>query len=263
MFGRCLRAKVRARVRFKMTDTLAGYLAVWKQKPVLRMLYSDIFERIAGFVVDGATLELGGGIGNLKEKIGSLISSDIQFAPWLDLVADAQKLPFAAGSLSNIVMLDVLHHIEFPSLLFRDAARVLRPGGRIVMVEPAITFGSTLFFRILHHEPVMMNVDPLDEGAPDRHRDPYSSNQAIPTLLVTRYREEFHAKFADLRISEVRWFSFIAYPCSGGFKSWSLIGESVARKLLWFEKRLERLFGHLFGFRLLIVIEKKLGHQPS
>jgi len=246
-----------------MTDTLAGYRAVWKQKPVLRMLYNDIFERMAGSVVDGATLELGGGIGNLKEKIASLISSDIQFAPWLDLVVDAQKLPFAANSLSNIVMLDVLHHIEFPSLLFRDAERVLRPGGRIVMVEPGITFGSTLFFRMLHHEPVMMNVDPLDEGAPDRHRDPYRSNQAIPTLLVRRYREEFHAKFADLRILEVRWFSFVAYPCSGGFKSWSLISESLARKLLWFEKRLERLFGRLFGFRLLIVIEKKSACQPS
>jgi hypothetical protein len=66
-----------------MTDTLAGYRAVWKQKSVLRMLYGDIFERIADSVVDGPTLELGGGIGNLKEKIASLISSDIQFAPWL------------------------------------------------------------------------------------------------------------------------------------------------------------------------------------
>jgi hypothetical protein len=78
--------------------------------------------------------------------------------------------------------------------------------------------------------------------------------KAIPTLLVKRYRDEFRAKFADLRILEVRWFSFIAYPCSGGFKPWSLISEPIARKLLWFERRLKRLFGHLFGFRLLIVI---------
>jgi hypothetical protein len=82
--------------------------------------FTTIFSSgIAGSVVDGTTLELGGGIGNL-EKIASLISSDIQFAPWLDLVADAQKLPF--------VMLNVLHHIEFPSLLFSEAVRVLRPG---------------------------------------------------------------------------------------------------------------------------------------
>jgi SAM-dependent methyltransferase len=240
-----------------MSEALARYRDIWTRKPVLRLIYGEIFERIAGFVVAGPTLEIGGGVGNLKEKIASLISSDIQFSPWLDLVADAQKLPFAAGALSNIVMLDVLHHVEFPSLLFREVAHVLRPGGRIVMVEPGITFGSKLFFRMLHHEPVMMNVDPLAEGVPNTGRNPYDSNQAIPTLLVTRYSEAFHAKFSDLRILETRWFSFVAYPCSGGFKPWSLVGESVARVLLWFERRLERLCGHLFGFRLLIVIEKK------
>jgi hypothetical protein len=52
------RIEVRARIRFKMTDTLIGYRAVWKQKAVLRILCNDIFERIAGSVVDGTTLEL-------------------------------------------------------------------------------------------------------------------------------------------------------------------------------------------------------------
>jgi hypothetical protein len=79
-----------------MTDTLIGYRAVGKQKAVLRILYNDIFERIAGSVVDGTTLELGGGIGNLKEKIASLISSDIQFAPWLDLSSRRTKGAFCS-----------------------------------------------------------------------------------------------------------------------------------------------------------------------
>jgi SAM-dependent methyltransferase len=246
-----------------MTAELFRYRDVWEQKPVLRLLYNDMFDRIANSVVPGATLELGGGVGNLKEKISSLISSDIQFAPWLDLVADAQKLPFAESSLSNIVMLDVLHHVEFPSLLFREAARVLRENGRMVMVEPGISLGSTLFYRLLHHEPVVMGVDPLAEGAPDRHRDPYASNQAIPTLLVRRYRDAFHAKFPQLRIVDTHWFSFLAYPFSGGFKSWSLISESFAEKILWAEKKLERSCGRLFGFRLLIVIEKRTDRLAS
>jgi SAM-dependent methyltransferase len=244
-----------------MSETLSQYREIWNRKSVLRLLYDDIFQRVADCVVNGPTLELGGGIGNLKEKIASLISSDIQFSPWLDLVADAQRLPFADNSLSNIVMVDVLHHIEFSSLLFREAARVLCPGGRLVLVEPGITFGSTLFFRIFHHEPVTMNVDPLAEGSPDQHRDPYDSNQAIPTLLATRYREQFHQKFPELCIRETKWFSFVAYPCSGGFKRWSLISERVARKLLWIEKKLEPRFGRILGFRLLLVIEKGLASE--
>jgi hypothetical protein len=127
----------------------------------------------------------------------------------------------------------------------------------MVLVEPGITFGSTLFYRLLHHEPVVMNVDPLEEGTPDRQRDPYHSNQAIPTLLATRYREQFHRKFPDLCIRETRWLSFVAYPFSGGFKPWSLIGERTARNLLSFERKLEPVLGRLFGFRLLLVIEKR------
>lgn len=241
-----------------MSESLANYRSVWKQKAVLRTVYDDLFGRIANCCVPGRTLEIGGGIGNLSAKIDGMISSDIQFAPWLDLVADAQKLPFSDGAISNIVMLDVLHHLEYPALLFREASRVLRPSGRLIMVEPAITAGSTLFYRILHQEPVRMKVDPLLEGAPDEGRDPYDSNQAIPTLIATRYREEFHQKFPALTISEVKWFSFLAYPCSGGFKSWSLMSEPVARVFLWLERRVERAIGRLFGFRLLLVVEKKL-----
>ncbi len=100
-----------------------------------------------------------------------------------------------------------------------------------------------------------MNVDPFAEGAPDRQRDPYDSNQAIPTLLATRDRERFHAKFADLRMLRTEWFSFLAYPLSGGFKSW-LISEGMARGLLRAERKLEPCSGRLFGFRLLLVIEK-------
>jgi SAM-dependent methyltransferase len=240
-----------------MSEELSHYREIWDRKAVLRLVYDDMFQRIADCAIDGPTLELGGGVGNLKAKIPSLISSDIQFAPWLDLVIDAQQLPFARGSLANIVMLDVLHHVEFCSLLFREASRVLRPGGRMVLVEPGITFGSTLFYRLLHHEPVVMNVDPLQEGTPDRKRDPYHSNQAVPTLLATRYREQFHQKFPDLRIRETRWLSFVAYPFSGGFKPWSLIGERAARNLLSFERKLEPVLGRLFGFRLLMVIEKR------
>lgn len=244
-------------------EALSGYRAVWERKPVLRALYNDLFDRIAKATVEGVTLEIGGGIGNLKEKVAGLISSDIQFAPWLDLVADAQKLPFPADALSNIVMLDVLHHLEFPALLFREAARVLRPGGRIVMVEPGMTPGSTWFFRALHHEPVDMGADPLAEGQPSRDRDPYHSNQAIPTLLATRYRDAFHAKFPDLSIREVRWFSLVAYPFSGGFKTWSLISTSVALRVLALEKLLEGVLGRFFGFRLMLVIEKKQGQSLS
>ena len=236
---------------------LDNYADVWDRKPALRAVYRDFYDRLAPEYRPGTTIEIGGGIGNLKQRRSDVVATDIRFAPWLDCVADAQRLPFGAGSAANIVMVDVLHHLEFPAVFFREAARVLRPGGRVLMVEPAITYGSTLFYRWFHHEPVRTSAEALADGIPDPRRDPYGSNQAIPTLLVTREREQFHARFPELRIVRVVWFALAAYPLSGGFKPWSLLSARAARRLLRFERAIEPLVGRLAAFRVMIVIEKK------
>ena len=51
-----------------------------------------------------------------------------------------------------------------------EAQRVLEPGGRIIMIEPAITLLSSPFFRLLHPEPVDMTADPFAEITPDPDR---------------------------------------------------------------------------------------------
>jgi SAM-dependent methyltransferase len=239
-----------------MADALRDHRDTWKRKAVLRAIYGDFYDRIAAACVPGLTIEIGGGIGNLKERIPHLVSTDVQFAPWLDCVADAQRLPIASGVAANIVMVDVLHHIEFPRRFFREAGRVLREGGRIVMIEPAITWGSTLFYRLLHEEPVRMRADPLADGRPDPARNPYDANQAIPTLIATRDRDRFHRLFPGLRIVQTTWFSFAVYPLSGGFKRWSLVPAPLARAALAAERMFEPLLGRTAGFRVMLVVEQ-------
>jgi SAM-dependent methyltransferase len=245
--------------RVPASDPLRDYRGMWERKPVLRVVYDDFYDRIAAACRQGVTIEIGGGIGNLKRRLTQVVATDIQSAPWLDCVADAQRLPFADASAANIVMVDVLHHLEFPAVFFREAARVLRPGGRVVMVEPAITWGSTLFYRLFHHEPVRTSADVLTDGSPDPRRDPYASNQAIPTLLATRDSARFHRLLPALRIERVEWFSLAAYPLSGGFKPWSLIGEGMARRMLRIERAVEPVLGRLAAFRMLLIVEKVAG----
>lgn len=240
-----------------MSDPFDYYRRAWGRKPLLRRVYNNIYDRIASWCVDGRSVEIGGGIGQFKGRFQDVIATDIQAAPWLDLVADAQRLPFSDKSIANIVMVDVLHHIEFPLLFLREAERVLRAGGRCIMVEPGITLGSSLFYRFMHHEPVRMSVDPLVEGTPNAGRDPYDSNQAIPTLLVGRERERLAKLIPTLSLIKTDWFSFIVYPLSGGFKPWALLPDKVGAYLLSVEKMLEPLFGRSFAFRLLIVLEKR------
>lgn len=231
----------------------------WQRKPVLRAIYNDLYRRMAVHCIPGRTLEIGGGSGNFKQFAPNVIASDISFASWLDLVCDAQRIPLASCSASNIVMFDVLHHIEFPRLFFAEATRILEPGGRIIMVEPAITLASWPFYRFIHPEPVRMSDDPLIEGSPDQNRDAFAANQAIPTLLVGRYRRRLGALFPTLAVCHVEWLSLVAYPLSGGFQSWSAVPERLVPAILRLESVLAPWLGRVFGFRMLIVMEAGTG----
>jgi len=241
-----------------VTDTLAEHRARWQSKPALRAVYEDCYRRIVAHCAPaGRTLEIGGGTGNLKAFLAGILSTDIQFAPWLDLVADAHRLPLAAASIRNLVLFDVLHHLERPRLFLDEAARVLEPGGRVVCCEPAITPVSYPFYRFFHHEPVRLAEDPLATGGLSPARDPYESNQAIPTRLFGRDRARLEALLPALKLLACEHFALLAYPLSGGFQPWSALPAPLAAPLLRLERRIEHWLGPLMGFRLLAVLERR------
>lgn len=52
------------------------------------------------------------------------------------LVADGQRLPFADARFDAAVSINVLEHVPDPAAFVAETARVLRPGGRVLMVTP-------------------------------------------------------------------------------------------------------------------------------
>lgn len=232
------------------------YRAIWNEKPVLREIYRDYYRRIAAKCVPGRTLEVGGGSGNLKAALDQVTCTDILPASWLDVVADAQSLPFADRSFNNIVLVDVLHHLANPRAFLCEAQRLLKAGGRIVMLEPAITPVSWPCYRYGHQEGIDFRQDPLSLQRTSNGHDPFDANQAIPTLLFGRFRESFEMEFPRLHLKELEKLSFFAYPLSGGFKPWTLLTVSLARVFLRIENFVQPLLGPLMAFRLLIVLEQ-------
>ncbi len=241
---------------------LAEQRTVWHDKPVLREIYGDFYRRIAAFCASGRTLEIGGGPGNFKAFAPDVVSTDILAAPWLDARADAHALPFADAAFANVVAVDVLHHLERPALFLDEAGRVLKGGGRLILLEPKITPLSRLFYTFFHPEPVDMNADPLEETARDPGRDPFAANQAIPSLIFGRHKERLEARFPNLALRRVESLSLVAYPLSGGFRSWSLIPAAAVAPLLRIENLLTPLLGPLMAFRMLAVMEKKALREP-
>ena len=186
---------------------------------------------------------------------------DLSASPFVDLAADAQLLPFADASFDNIVLFDVFHHISIPRKFLPDAARILRPRGRVVMMEPGVTPGSYLFYKYLHPEPIELSSDPRGEE-PQSSDDCYDSNQALPTLLVTRYLEDFRKQFPEFSVKHVEWMSLLAYPLSGGLRPWSLIPQRAVSFVHAVEDALPQLVHRLLGFRILIVLERQTFGNP-
>jgi SAM-dependent methyltransferase len=50
--------------------------------------------------------------------------------------ADAARLPFANAVFGSVFVRDLLHHVQEPRAVLREVTRVLRPGGRFVLLEP-------------------------------------------------------------------------------------------------------------------------------
>lgn len=231
---------------------------LWSAKPTLRAIYSDFHQRLEAACPAGILLDIGGGSAHFKNYRPDVVSLDIQSFAGIDVVADAHLMPFADATFGGVVMLDVLHHLQRPVDFLREARRVLKPGGRIAMIEPGMSVASEQFYSRFHHEPVDMCADPFSEDRVQSSTDPWDANQAIPTLMfgTEARRRRLEEAVCGMKIISAHWLSLFAYPLSGGFKPWCLVPEKVTRPLIALEARLLPLLGPLLAFRLFVVLER-------
>lgn len=247
-----------------LNDSVQHLLAhrdTWRRKPILRDIYAEFHRSIESSLsqIPGPTLEVGGGPGGFKEFRKATISFDVIPCPWLDFAGDACRPPIAPNSAANIVMLDVLHHLAYPQRFFDAASDILKPGGRLVMIEPYVSPLSWCIYRFIHPEDCAMAVRPLDVSPDEPVADPdraWDGNQAIPTALFWRDRRKFEQRYPDLRIVERRRMSFLLYPLSGGFGYPGLIPAAVAPAVRRIDRWM-RPIARLVAFRCQVVLERR------
>jgi len=131
--------------------------------------------------LEGRTLEIGPGPGVttewLAERTASLTCVELdpvladrlrQRLPDVDVrTADARHLPFEDDTFDTVVCCTMLHHLPSAGAqdeLLAEAARVLRPGGRLLGSDSR----SSLGFRALHLHDTCVPIDP--DSFPSRLR---------------------------------------------------------------------------------------------
>jgi len=186
-----------------------------QEKTFLRRIYEEWYRSIAACLPagDGAVLELGSGAGFMGDFVPNLITSELFYCPDIRMVLSGLSLPFRAGSLRGIVMTDVFHHLPQPRLFLGEAARCVRPGGVIAMVEPWVTAWSRFIYTRLHHEP----FDPETALWELPASGPLSgANGALGWVIFARDRSKFEQEFPQWRIELIKPFMPFRYLVSGG-----------------------------------------------
>jgi len=231
----------------------------WESKPLLHKCYVEFHRLMASCLrrlPDGKIVELGSGMGNIHETIPECLRTDLFQYQWIDQVENAYKLTFADSSLSDLVMVDVFHHLRYPGTALTEFQRVLKPGGRVIMMEPCISGLGYIVFGPLHPEPIG-NARQIQWFAPkdwDPERIDYYSGQGNATrIFVHKY---FASELGSWKIVEVKRIAALAYAASGGYSGPQLY-PTFAYPFIKFLEKLIQPFPALFATRLLVVLEKR------
>ena len=232
-------------------------LAAWQRKPLLQAVYATFYRRLKALVdpsLPGRIAEIGSGIGNLRDHFPDVICTDLFLHDWIDLVCDGYELPFRDESISHLLLVDVFHHLEAPGAFVREARRVLVPGGRVLVMDPCISWLSYPIYGLIHHEPVAWSqpIRPDISWPPPRA---YYAAQGNATRLFFRSTQPRPSWLAEWKIMHAEPLAGFAYLASGGFSGPSLAPRGLLPLLL----RLDQFFSRwprLFAVRCLLCLQK-------
>jgi SAM-dependent methyltransferase len=204
-------------------------------KPFLKRIYVDWYKgqfELLKDIPEGKIVEIGSGGGFIKDIYPQVITSDIMPLSVCDMTFAGEEMPFEKESLAAIIMVNVFHHIPNCELFLNEAKRVVKKGGKIVMVEPYNCAWSRFIYGRFHHEPFDVTADWKFIS----HGPLSSSNQALPYIVFERDRKRFDSIYPEFQIRSIRCHSPISYLLSGGVSMKCLVPNWSYSALSAFEK---------------------------
>jgi SAM-dependent methyltransferase len=234
-----------------------------REKPFLRRLYLHYYAQfdaaISRATPGGLVLEIGAGGGFYREMRPRVRLLDVRPGADVDVVGSALALPFRDGCASAVLMLNVLHHLPDAAAFFRECERVLKPGGRVCLIEPYAGPLSRRIIRPLHHEP-------WDEHGSWRLAElgPMTgANMALPSIIFVRDRAKYDAEFPRLPVDTLRLHTIGLYLLSGGVSMRSFVPGAGFAPLLALERLLAPVNRYLASMMTIELVRREISANPT
>ena len=181
---------------------------------------------------------------------------NMETIPWSRERIDGLAAEFGKDSLDGIVLIDQLGRLAEPAQLFEQAQACLRPGGRIVMIEPGLSLLSWPFYYFFGDRRVDLSHPPLDNQAA-RYGQPGNLATASHLFNFLEHRIDLMERFPGLHCRHQEWLSILSGPLARGIGGIGLLPEGCLHPLLALENALMPFIGRWSASRLFIVLEKR------
>jgi len=173
-------------------------------------------QRYLGAETYAVEVGCGAGFSERFLRAGRLELTDAEPQPWVARVVDAHELPYADRSVDAVIANNVVHHLAYPARFLEEAARVLRPGGHLLVQECNCGKTTEWALRLTGHEGFDWSADAFDTSRPcNDPKDPWSANCAIPNLLFDDL-DRFRARFPGFEVIESGLSEFFVHFNTGG-----------------------------------------------
>src|SRR5215212_6130605 len=215
----------------ELTRRIAGWLAhmtwrpdfarwregrIWQERAQAERL--RLIERYGGALAGRRILDLGSGMGGTSVALALAGAAPLAFEynrAYCDIIrlragrynlhlpvvnGAGERLPFAGASFDLAIAWDVVEHVQDPWLLLAELARVLRPGGRVLL-----TIINRFAYRDPHYHLPLLNwlPRPLAEA-----------------IIERRGRSKGRADFSDRqKLSEMHYFTMAGFRKLAGLHS--------------------------------------------
>lgn len=208
-------------------------------------------------------IEIGCGAGFSKFFLENqnLRLTDVTQRPWVEETVDALNLPYRENSLDAVVASHMIHHLAKPLPFMKSIEKVLKPGGKLIIVDINTSFMMKAMLKAMRHEGWSDEINVFDENAiANQPEDPWSANCSIPKLLFSD-EKKFHENVHHLKIIHNKIFEGFTFPLSGGVIAKSSTIQ-LPKFLLYGVEGIDRLlialFPGIFALGRQVVLEKQV-----